>query len=510
MWFLKDMSNNLGTPLSKISDKYDVIIIGAGIGGLVCGCYLAKAGVKVLIVEKNNKVGGCCTSFKRDGFTFNAGAHAVGGYRKEGSVHKIISDLGLCKDLKMERAELTDTAEIPSCKIEIWDDIDRTIEGIKTSFPDESKNIQNFCNMIQNENIISLYLKYKNKTFQHILNSYFRNTKLKSGISIFLGNLGLPANAISAVTAITLFKEFVFDGGYYVIGGMQLFVNMLASHFVKNGGHFIFLKEVKKIKVNNKIAKGVVLDKGELIKSKYIISASDSISTFFNLINEKYLNNNFKSLIKNLKPSISAFIIYIGVGKNLRSNFRKMSYSLWYSKEDDINKIYTNWSRGTIGRLDNFVLCSCPSFYDRTLAPNDGEALTLISGAPTKDKMFWDENKALFVERLIRVAEEALGKFSTDIKVLTVATPATIRKFTSNINGAIYGWASTSGQNSQYGAYLKHGIKNLLTVGHWSLTPYGQGGINMAAHIGYSIAKSILRKKKTNTENKLIKVSSHI
>ena len=45
----------------KIDSKYDVIIIGAGIGGLVCGCYLAKAGMKVLIVEKNAKPGGYCT-----------------------------------------------------------------------------------------------------------------------------------------------------------------------------------------------------------------------------------------------------------------------------------------------------------------------------------------------------------------------------------------------------------------------------------------------------------------
>ena len=56
----------------KIDNKYDVIIIGAGIGGLVCGCYLVKAGLKVLIVEKHYQVGGYCTSFKRKGFTFDA------------------------------------------------------------------------------------------------------------------------------------------------------------------------------------------------------------------------------------------------------------------------------------------------------------------------------------------------------------------------------------------------------------------------------------------------------
>ncbi|NOY64254.1 MAG: NAD(P)-binding protein, partial [Nitrospirae bacterium] len=65
----------------RSSEEYDAIIIGAGIGGLVCGCYLAKAGMKVLICEQHHKPGGYCTSFKRKGFTFDAAAHCFGSYR---------------------------------------------------------------------------------------------------------------------------------------------------------------------------------------------------------------------------------------------------------------------------------------------------------------------------------------------------------------------------------------------------------------------------------------------
>lgn len=54
------------------NDMCDVVIISAGIGGFVCGCYLAKAGMKVLICEQHYKPGGYCTSFKRGRFTFDA------------------------------------------------------------------------------------------------------------------------------------------------------------------------------------------------------------------------------------------------------------------------------------------------------------------------------------------------------------------------------------------------------------------------------------------------------
>ena len=72
---------------------YDVIIIGAGISGLVCGCYLAKAGLKTLIVEKNSKVGGYCTSFERKGYYFDPCAHYLSSLRRDGLLRRILKEL---------------------------------------------------------------------------------------------------------------------------------------------------------------------------------------------------------------------------------------------------------------------------------------------------------------------------------------------------------------------------------------------------------------------------------
>src|SRR5512135_1611837 len=95
--------------MQKSSDTmYDAIIIGAGISGLVCGCYLAKAGMKVLIAEQHFKPGGYCTSFKRKGYTFDAAAHSFGGYRKDGIVRKVFSELGIDKRIKIKRYDPSD------------------------------------------------------------------------------------------------------------------------------------------------------------------------------------------------------------------------------------------------------------------------------------------------------------------------------------------------------------------------------------------------------------------
>ena len=76
---------------------YDAVIIGSGISGLVCGNYLAKAGMKVLIAEQHHKPGGYCTSFTRRGFTFDAAAHSFGGYRENGILRKVFQDFSLDK-----------------------------------------------------------------------------------------------------------------------------------------------------------------------------------------------------------------------------------------------------------------------------------------------------------------------------------------------------------------------------------------------------------------------------
>src|SRR3989304_10187554 len=98
-------------------NSYDAIIIGAGIGGLVCGCYLAKAGMKVLIVEQHYQPGGYCTSFKRKGFVFDAAAHSFGSCREGGNMRMILESLDLYQKLKIKKLDHSDIIIAPDYKI---------------------------------------------------------------------------------------------------------------------------------------------------------------------------------------------------------------------------------------------------------------------------------------------------------------------------------------------------------------------------------------------------------
>ena len=79
-----------------MKDSYDVIIIGAGMGGLTCGAWLAHMGMKVLVLEQNTQVGGCCSSYKREGFNFTPAASIITGTtKKDGVFERLINRLGI-------------------------------------------------------------------------------------------------------------------------------------------------------------------------------------------------------------------------------------------------------------------------------------------------------------------------------------------------------------------------------------------------------------------------------
>ena len=216
-------------------NTYDAVIRGAGIGGLVCGCYLAKGGMKGLIAEQRNKPGGYCTSFKRKGFTFDAAAHSIGGLRY-GIFGKIFEDFDLNKKIEIKKFDPPYIIVTPEHKIALWHNLDKTIQEFQKNFPTEGDSLKNFFYFLVAPELKSL-IKMRSMTFKELLDKYFNNHKIKAIIgSLLIWNGGLPPSLISAFIGIKIFKEFILDGGYHCMGGMQSISDALAEKFVELGG----------------------------------------------------------------------------------------------------------------------------------------------------------------------------------------------------------------------------------------------------------------------------------
>lgn len=463
------------------TNEYDVVIIGAGISGLVCGCYLAKAGMKVLISEQHFKPGGYCTSFKRNNFTFDAAAHCFGGYRKNGITRKIFEDLSIDTRLKVIKSNPSNIIMMPDYKISFWDEMEQTGYEFKKSFPHESNNITKFFNFLTNSHA-GEFVKIRQRTFQDLLDLYFTDNKLKSLLSAPLFGIGgLPPALMSAFVGTKLYSEFLLDGGYHLIGGIQELPDILAETFKGSGGALLLSSRVKKIKVKNKSVHGVVIGNDAFISSKYVISSCDAKQTFLELLDKEDLEKEFCTTLNKMQPSISNFILYLGLDSNYSELPCRAATHCFFSHYD-LNKSYRAIQNADINAYGGYMM----------YIPDREPSVLAVIPAPYKDEEFWNKNRERFSLSFIsRIEETSIPHLSKHIIYTETATPLTLFRYTSNYQGACFGWAATPSQLLVPGFKKNIGIEGLYLNGHW--TTQGMG-ISSVAYVGAETAKLILKK----------------
>lgn len=466
----------------SIKNNYGSIIIGGGIGGLVCGCYLAKAGIKTVIIEQNIKTGGYCTSFVSNGFHFDACAHALASLRKGGKLNKLLEDLEL--SLIINRNDPSDVILTPNRRLEIFNSFEETVKVFMNNFPAEKNNVEKFFKFIvfsSDSNIIQL----RNKTFGEMLKDFFNDEELISILSVItLLIVGLAPVKLSSVVACFLWREFIFDGGYYPRGGMQSFSDALTNRFIELGGEVWLSQKVEKIIIKKNQARGVLVN-NKKVYGNSIISACDARQVFLNLIGKKHLKENMIRKIESREVSFSGFLVYLGLDKHcgcikeLKANHYIINNSNFQNAYDDFFNC----------KNDHLVITSS-SMKDGSIKSKPSICLT--TNAIFKSRKYWDKKrKDGLAKRLIEIAENKIPELSKHLAFKGIATPITLEYWTSNFKGSAYGWASTVGQFADPENNQKSKIENLYFTGHWANL---SSGIPLVVLSSMEVAKTIIRK----------------
>ena len=88
------------------NNNFDIVIIGSGLGGLVCAALLGKEGYKVCVLEKNRQIGGCLQTYVRDRVIFDSGVHYIGGLSKGENLYQIFKYLDIIDQMKIKRMNI--------------------------------------------------------------------------------------------------------------------------------------------------------------------------------------------------------------------------------------------------------------------------------------------------------------------------------------------------------------------------------------------------------------------
>jgi len=256
--------------------KYDVAIIGTGLGGLMSGALLAKNGKKVLLAEQHSVPGGCATTFKRGGFKMEVGLHEMDGLYKEDIKTNLFDKLGVFDNIEIVKASEFYKIQTSDKKIDFTmkDDPIAPINELCELFPADKKGIKKFFSTVigirKNINKISKFGKYKPLLFAFFpLTLPYLFSNMKQTLGIFLNKhvkdervkLILAANTayyhdnpmeLSMIYFSSAQASYLMGGGNFVKGGSQNLSDYLAKFIKDNGGELVFNSTVNEIIIDEK------------------------------------------------------------------------------------------------------------------------------------------------------------------------------------------------------------------------------------------------------------------
>jgi all-trans-retinol 13,14-reductase len=456
--------------MENMTEKYDVIVIGAGVGGLTCGAYLSKHGLKTLIIDKNPFVGGYCSVFKRGEFTFHAGPEGMVGLGQEGFLMPSLKELGIEKAIEFMRIEPLDRTYFCGMDIITSTNMEEYIKSLQNHFPGDKDSIPKFFDamirikkevtspdfeipkglwsMIKFACRFSTTAKYGRKTFKQILDAFFNDQRLKFLLGFYPSNwFGVPPSELLAPWAAVVVASAYTEGLYYPKGGIQRLSECIFDAFKKNGGEFVLGKAVSKVLIENGRAVGVQLENGETFRGENIVSNADVKQTFLRLVGEQYFEE-FSAYVSQLKQSVSGFTVYLGVDEDLRNFDCQFNY-LGEEKEADWDAFHQTLRSGQLSLKGMGIRVI--SNLEPSFAPAGKSSVVLINLAPYGYMNNWrtgpngertKEYKALkkeVADSMIQIAEAVIPDLPKKIIVQDAATPLTFQRYTWNSEGAWYG-----------------------------------------------------------------------
>lgn len=340
--------------------KYDVIIIGSGLGGLLCANILAMRGMRVCVLEKNKQFGGNLQTFSRDKQVFDTGVHYIGGLEKGQTLYQIFRYAGLMEQLKLERMD--------ECFDRILLEGDDSVYGhaqgyaafqrnLTEVFPEERDGIIAYCQKIREVccsfPLYNLRLQpegnelYKgnNESAASVIASFTKNKKLQA---VLAGN-----NLLYAGDACTtpfhvhaLIVNSYIESSWKCLGGGSQIAKILVAAIRKNGGEIIRNTAVTSIKEEEGKITHVLTEHGQQVHGDYFISNIHPAATLA-LTQSMLLKGLYKRRITGLKQTVSSFSLHIVLEKS-RVPYENCNY--YFQKEGQVWHLnhYTkeNWPLG--------------------------------------------------------------------------------------------------------------------------------------------------------------------
>ncbi|NOY70021.1 MAG: NAD(P)/FAD-dependent oxidoreductase [Deltaproteobacteria bacterium] len=475
--------------------KYPTIIIGAGLGGLCCGAYLARQGVPVTVLEQHDIPGGYATSFDRGDFEFEVSLH--GTCINSNANQRILTELDIAKKIKTVLLPEFYRIKTPDTDIRIpQQDPEAYIRMLCERFPDEAAGISEFIREMvglsdETDRFIAKKGKFfklffplqfpkmwhiRGKTLAEFMDGYVSDPKAKAVLGSLWSYYGLPPERLSAFYYANATGEYLKKGSYYIRRRSQDISDALAGAIEAAGGNVRYNTEVEKIILKNETVAGVKTTDGEIFPARAVVSNAGAPTTFSKMLPPNILPAAYKKKLAEYRPSLSTFIVWLGLNREIAD--RIPAYSTHVGTGSGPSADYALCKKGDIANGPFSVTVYDKAYDGYSKKGTTSVMLLFLTGyEPWRkfekvyqrgDKKVYHAQKEAWTRILIHRSEKAVIPGLSDmIEVKEAATPLTNQYFTKNPEGAIYGY-ETSVENAFMNRIKnKTPVPGLFLAGAW-------------------------------------------
>lgn len=308
-----------------MQDKYDIVIIGSGMGGLVAANIMAREGKSVCVLEKNNQYGGNLQTFVRERTIFDTGVHYLGGLSKGQNLYRYFNYLDILEGLEFKKLNedgfdiITfddDETEYPHAQ-----GYENFAKSLIEQFPEEEEAILSYCKKLRE--ICAEFPLYNlevgkphqsnveifQQTAKTYLESITENKKLQSVLAgsnlLYAGD---PDKTPVYVHALSC-NSYIESAYRCADGGSQI-TKLLIRKLKENGGEAYKHQEVVDFTCEDKKIISVTTKNGDIVKGDLYISNIEPKTTL-KLVGAEHFRKSYNSRIQDLESTISAFSIHV-------------------------------------------------------------------------------------------------------------------------------------------------------------------------------------------------------
>lgn len=503
--------------------RWDAVVIGSGPGGLTAAVALARAGLRVLVLEQHYLPGGWTHSFTLEGYRFSPGVHYIGELGPGGAVRRLYEGLDVSGDL--EFCELNpdgfDHFLIGGDRFDVPKGFHRYFGRLVARFPHEREGLERYFDVMGRirRDVLRLgaglsfpeillaparapsLLRWGLRTHGALLDATIRDPLLKAILSAQSGDHGLAPSRVSLPLHASMTAHY-YDGGYYPRGGAKRIPLAFIKALRRHGGQIRLRSRVARILVEGGRVAGVVLESGERIDAAYVVSNADPTITFGRLLPPELTRRERRKAAR-MEYSVSLLSIFCAVEMDLRA----MGYdsgNYWWYRNRDVAGLYERAPREMPeGRVDGLFL-TISSLKDPGHAPPGRHVLEMFTFVPWAPFAKWQSTgqggrgadyerfKESLGDLVVAAAENVIPGLSRHMVFRAVGTPLTNDFYCETVRGAAYGTAKTPWQLGPFSFPIRTRIPGLFCCGASTIS-HGVAGAHMSGLVAAQLVLGLDR-----------------